>query len=425
MPQPDHSPNDYTPFCGPLYIMTKPAGSLCNLACKYCYYTEKAKLYPDQPRAVMSDALLEKFVKEYIEMQTSPHVLFTWHGGEPLMRPLAFYRKALALQKKYAGGRIINNAIQTNGTLITEEWAIFLKENNFLVGISIDGPQEFHDAYRRSSTGRPSWLQVMQGIRLLNRHGVEWNAMAVVNRMIGDHPLKFYHFFKEIGCRYIQFTPVVERLYRHPDGRLLASPIEGSVIEPTDFSVTPEQWGEFLCTLFDEWVRKDVGEYFIQIFDSTLAGWMGVPPSVCSLAETCGHAAAMEFNGDLYSCDHYVFPEFKLGNIRNKSLVSMMYSPEQLRFGTAKRDLLTRQCKECKFLFVCHGECPRNRFVNSEDGEAGHNYLCQGYYRFFNYAVPYMDFMKKCLLENRPASEVMNWITNGMPEYQANKKTKL
>ena len=407
-----------TPFARPVYIMTKPAGALCNLACKYCYYLEKSKLYTNNPRHVMSDELLERFTRDYIAMQTSSNVLFTWHGGETLMRPISFYKKALELQKKYAGGRNIDNSIQTNGTLITEEWARFFKENHFLVGVSIDGPQEFHDEYRKTRTGKPSFLQVMKGIQWLNRYGVEWNAMAVVNDFNGDYPLDFYHFFKEIGCHYIQFTPVVERYYRHPDGRMLASPIDGAVAELTDFSVSPEQWGKFLCTLFDEWVRNDVGEYFVQIFDSTLAGWMGVPPSLCSMGETCGHAGVMEFNGDVYACDHYVFPEFKLGNIYQDTLTNMMYSERQMRFGNNKRDLLTRQCRECDFLFACHGECPRNRFAQSRDGEDGQNYLCAGYYEYFQHVAPYMDFMKYQLQHEKAPANVMEWIRQDMPEYR-------
>lgn len=407
-----------TPFARPVYIMTKPAGALCNLACKYCYYLEKSKLYTNNPRHVMSDELLERFTRDYIAMQTSPNVLFTWHGGETLMRPISFYKKALELQKKYAGGRNIDNSIQTNGTLITEEWARFFKENHFLVGVSIDGPQEFHDEYRKTRTGKPSFLQVMKGIQWLNRYGVEWNAMAVVNDFNGDYPLDFYHFFKEIGCHYIQFTPVVERYYRHPDGRMLASPIDGAVAELTDFSVSPEQWGKFLCTLFDEWVRNDVGEYFVQIFDSTLAGWMGVPPSLCSMGETCGHAGVIEFNGDVYACDHYVFPEFKLGNIYQDTLTNMMYSERQMRFGNNKRDLLTRQCRECDFLFACHGECPRNRFAQSRDGEDGQNYLCAGYYEYFQHVAPYMDFMKYQLQHEKAPANVMEWIRQDMPEYR-------
>ncbi len=412
-------PNSFaSPFARPVYVMAKPAGSLCNLACDYCYYTEKSKLYRNNPRHVMSDELLERYVREYIEMQTTPEVLFTWHGGESLMRPITFYQKALALQKKYAGGRHIDNAIQTNGTLITEEWARFFKDNNFLVGVSIDGPQEFHDAYRKSKLGRPSHRQVMQGIHILNRCGVEWNALAVVNDYNADYPLDFYNFFKEIGCRYIQFTPVVERIYAHSDGRNLASPIEFGDAELADFSVTPEQWGNFLCALFDEWVRKDVGEYFVQFFDSTLANWMGLPPSLCSFAEVCGHAGVIEWNGDVYACDHFVFPEFKLGNIKTNSLVEMMYSPGQLKFGENKRALLTEECKQCPYLFACNGECPRLRFGKSSDGQLGHNYLCTGYKKFFEHVAPYMDFMKYCLQHEQAPANVMQWIADGMPPYR-------
>ena len=245
-------PSILTPFARPVYIMTKPVGALCNLACTYCYYTEKSKLYPDISCHVMSDELLEKFVREYIEMQTQPEVLFTWHGGETLMRPLSFYRRVVELQRKYADGHRIDNAIQTNGTLLTEEWCRFFKDEGWLVGISIDGPQEFHDEYRRSKSGKPSLRQMMTGVNLINRFEVEWNALAVVNDYNADYPLEFYHFFKDIGCHYIQFTPVVERYYSHPDGRRLASPMEGTEERLAEFSVSPEQWGDFLCTLFDE-----------------------------------------------------------------------------------------------------------------------------------------------------------------------------
>ena len=263
-----------TPFAKPLYIMTKPVGAVCNLACDYCYYLEKSKLYEEQPRHVMSDELLEKFIKEYIQSQTMPQVLFTWHGGETLMRPLVFYKKALELQKKYAGGRTIDNCIQTNGTLLTDEWCEFFRENNFLVGISIDGPQEFHDEYRKNKMGQPSFYKVMKGINLLKKHGVEWNAMAVVNDYNADYPLDFYRFFRdELDCHYIQFTPIVERLSNRADGLRLSS-LKQKDGELASFSITPEQWGNFLCTIFDEWVLNDVGNYYIQLFDSTLANWV-------------------------------------------------------------------------------------------------------------------------------------------------------
>ncbi|MEG1860272.1 MAG: anaerobic sulfatase-maturation protein [Bacteroidaceae bacterium] len=410
--------NTYAPFAKPAYIMSKPAGALCNLACKYCYYLEKGQLYKDNPRHIMSDELLERFTKEYIEMQTSPTVLFTWHGGETMMRPLSFYKKAIALQQKYARGRQIDNCIQTNGTLITAEWATFFHDNHWLVGVSIDGPQEFHDEYRKTRLGKPTWHQVMKGIEILNKHEVEWNAMAVINDFNADYPLDFYHFFKEIGCKFLQFTPIVERIFIHPDGRKLASPIDGAKAVMADFSITPEQWGTFLCTLFDEWVRKDVGEYFVQIFDATLAGWMGVMPGVCSFAETCGHAGVMEFNGDVYSCDHFVFPAYQLGNIHKQTLVEMMYSDRQLQFGAAKRDALPSQCKDCEYLFACHGECPKNRFVTTAMGEPGLNYLCQGYRHYFEHVAPYMDFMKNQLMHDKGPCEVMDWIKANKPPYK-------
>lgn len=408
----------YAPFAKPTYIMTKPAGSLCNLACSYCYYTEKANLYRHTPKHVMSDELLEKFIKEYIEMQTTPQVLFTWHGGETLMRPLAFYKRVVELQHKYGCGRQIDNSIQTNGILLTEEWCRFFKEQQWLVGVSIDGPQEFHDEYRRTKSGRPSFRQVLNGIRLLNRFGVEWNALAVVNDFNADYPLDFYNFFKEIECRYIQFTPVVERIFVHQDGRRLASPVEGTHEQLAEFSVTPQQWGNFLCTLFDEWVKNDVGEYYIQLFDTTLANWMHVMPGLCSMAETCGHAGVMEFNGDVYSCDHFVFPEFKLGNIYKQSLIEMMYSPVQMKFGADKKDKLPAMCKECEFLFACNGECPKNRFCQTPEGEPGLNYLCAGYKRFFTHVAPYMDYMKYQLIHQQAPALVMDWIKQGMPAYE-------
>lgn len=400
-----------SPFARPLYVMVKPVGAVCNLACDYCYYLEKSKLYGDQPRHVMSDELLETFVREYIGSQTMPQVMFTWHGGETLMRPLSFYKRALELQRKYAGGRVIENCIQTNGTLLTDEWCEFLAENHFLVGISIDGPQEFHDEYRRNRAGLPSFVKVMRGIRLLKKHGVEWNAMAVVNDYNADYPLDFYRFFRdELDCRYLQFTPVVERLSVRPDGLRLSSLKQQDGGEVAPFSVRPEQWGSFLCAVFDEWVKNDVGRYYVQMFDSTLANWVGEQPGVCSLARDCGHAAVMEFNGDVYSCDHFVFPEYKLGNIRERTLVEMMYGEAQAAFGAMKHGSLPRQCRECPYEFTCHGECPKNRFVQSCDGELGLNYLCEGYRRFFAHVAPYMDFMKEEYLNHRAPANVMEWV---------------
>lgn len=399
--------NIANPFAKPLYVMLKPAGAHCNLACKYCYYLEKNKLYPTAQRHLMSDEMLEQFTREYIEAQTMNQVLFTWHGGEPLLRSIDFYRKALSLQQKYAGGRRIDNVIQTNGTLLTDEWCEFFAQNHWLVGISIDGPQPYHDHYRLTAAGKPSWQKVMQGIKLLKKHGVEWNAMAVVNAYNVNHPLEFYRFFKENGCQFLQFTPIVERLTRHEDGRTLASLADKNEIPLSEASVTPEQWGYFLCAIFDEWVRKDVGKIFVEIFDCTLANWMGISPGICAYSKECGHAGVMEHNGDVYSCDHFVFPEYKLGNIRDHSLIDMLYGEQQQEFSRLKHSSLPRQCKECDMEFACHGECPKNRFMKDKYGDSGLNYLCPGYYHYYQHVAPYMDYMKQELMAQRPPSNIM------------------
>ena len=402
--------NIANPFAKPLYVMLKPAGAHCNLACKYCYYLEKNKLYPTAQRHLMSDEMLEQFTREYIEVQTMNQVLFTWHGGEPLLRSIDFYRKALSLQQKYAGGRRIDNVIQTNGTLLTDEWCEFFAQNHWLVGISIDGPQPDHDHYRLTAAGKPSWQKVMQGIKLLKKHGVEWNAMAVVNAYNVNHPLEFYRFFKENGCQFLQFTPIVERQTRHEDGRTLASLADKNEIPLSEASVTPEQWGYFLCAIFDEWVRKDVGKIFVEIFDCTLANWMGVSPGICAYSKECGHAGVMEHNGDVYSCDHFVFPEYKLGNIRDHSLIDMLYGEQQQEFSRLKHSSLPRQCKECDMEFACHGECPKNRFMKDKYGDSGLNYLCPGYYHYYQHVAPYMDYMKQELMAQRPPSNIMKVV---------------
>ena len=402
--------NIANPFAKPLYVMLKPAGAHCNLTCKYCYYLEKNKLYPTAQRHLMSDEMLEQFTREYIEAQTMNQVLFTWHGGEPLLRSIDFYRKALSLQQKYAGGRRIDNVIQTNGTLLTDEWCEFFAQNHWLVGISIDGPQPDHDHYRLTAAGKPSWKKVMQGIKLLKKHGVEWNAMAVVNAYNANHPLEFYRFFKENGCQFLQFTPIVERLTRHEDGRTLASLADKDEISLSEASVTPEQWGNFLCAIFDEWVRKDVGKIFVEIFDCTLANWMGISPGICAYSKECGHAGVMEHNGDVYSCDHFVFPEYKLGNIRDHSLIDMLYGEQQQEFSRLKHSSLPRQCKECDMEFACHGECPKNRFMKDKYGDSGLNYLCPGYYHYYQHVAPYMDYMKQELMSQRPPSNIMKVV---------------
>lgn len=371
--------------------MLKPAGAICNLRCKYCYYLDKRNLYRNEVRFAMSDELLERFIAQYLGAQTTPEVLFTWHGGEPLIRNIDFYRKALLLQDKYRQGRIIDNCIQTNGTLLNDEWCRFFSDNNFLVGISLDGSRPLHDRYRRMHGGRPSFQQVMKGIALLKKHSVEFNVMGVVNNHNVNFPLEFYRFFKQIEAHFIQFSPVVETL----NGR------------PAPWNVTAAKWGNFLTAIFDEWVTGDVGTFFVQYFDATLANWMNLQPGVCTLARTCGHAGVMEFNGDVYACDHFVFPPYKLGNIYTHTLTEMMYSEKQLRFGADKYNALPRQCLECEYLFACHGECPKNRIARTEAGEEGLNCLCEGYYRFFRHAAPYMDFMKQELLAGRSPANVM------------------
>lgn len=375
--------------------MTKPAGAHCNLACDYCYYLEKQKLYQNGEKHVMSDQLTEVFVREYIQSQFGREVNFTWHGGEPMIRPLSYYKKVVRWQRQYAEGKTILNCLQTNGTLLTPEWCRFLHDEGWLVGISIDGPQNMHDAYRMKRNGAPTWEKVMQGIEMLDRYEVEWNAMAVVNDITAARPLEFYRFFRdELECRYLQFTPVVERIHRHQDGRHLAHVMDGEEYAVAPFSVTPEAWGEFLCTMFDEWYRNDVGEMFVQTFEATLANWAGVTPGVCSLSDWCGHAAVMEHNGDIYCCDHFVFPEYYLGNIRNRGILDMLNSEKQMAFADMKTKGLPAQCHKCQWQFACHGECPRNRFVKTKDGEPGLNYLCEGYRRYFEHVAPYMEELK-------------------------------
>lgn len=412
------------PFSRPLYVMVKPAGAGCNLACDYCYYLEKSTFYASCQQQQMSDELLERFTRAFIEAQTMNEVCFQWHGGEPLLRPIAFYKKALKLQQKYARGRQIDNVLQTNGTLLTDEWCQFFRDNGFLIGVSIDGPQAFHDAFRHTRSGQPSWKRVMRGIELLNKHHVEWNAMAVVNRLNADHPEAFYQFFKDIDAHFIQFAPVVERLLPQaappvaPHKQAQTTPFAAtrhlaSILDSeatlAPFSVTSSQWGHFLCRLFDLWVRADVGNYFVQLFDATLANWCGEAPGVCTLGQRCGHSACMEFNGDVYACDHFVFPAFKLGNIYTSTLVEMLYGERQKQFGNTKQHL-PQKCYECEWCFACNGECPKNRFVKTVDGEPPLNYLCEGYRLFFQHVAPYMDFMKRELDAGRPPANVMQAV---------------
>ena len=392
-------------------VMAKPIGSTCNLNCTYCYYLEKKNIYSDYSDHRISDTVLEKFIKEYIEAQQVPIVNFVWQGGEPGLLGIDFFRKVVRLQQKYAGKKKIENAFQTNGTLLNDEWCRFFKEHNFLVGISIDGPEFIHDKYRLFKNGQPSFSIVMKSIELLHKHKVDFNTLSVVQKHNSKYPLEVYHFLKEIGSGFIQFLPIVERvsISNPSDGLRLVHAESNVKSELSEWSVIPEDYGQFLITIFDEWVRRDVGKYFIQLFDVTLANWTGNPPGLCVFSETCGNAVAMEHNGDIYSCDHYVYPEFKLGNLEENSLSEMMLSQAQYAFGSNKLDKLPQYCVNCEYRFACHGECPKHRFAFTETGEHGLNYLCKAYKAFFSHVHPYMQFMSEELEKKRPPANVLQW----------------
>ena len=391
------------PFGNPFSVMAKPVGSACNLRCKYCYYLEKGKFYKTGDSHLMNDESLENFIHQYISSQPTKSVVFNWHGGEALIRPLNFYKRVIELELKYGEGREITNTIQTNATLLSDEWCEFFKSYNWLVGVSIDGPKHLHDIYRKRQNGESSFQDVMEGIDLLNRHRVDWNVLATVNAANVDYPVETYNFLKDLGTPFIQFTPVVERIKK--DGMLAHQNDEN--IKLADFSVKPVQWGNFMCRVFDEWVKKDVGTVFVQLFDATLANKMGVQSPVCTMAEECGSALAVEFNGDVYSCDHFVFPRYRLGNIYKKPLWQMAMSEQQKRFGSNKKESLPKKCRECEFLWACHGECPRNRFVKTNERGRYLNYLCEGYRMFFQHVTPAIEFMKRELEAGRPPANIM------------------
>ena len=389
--------NDAVRLGGPasFNIMIKPAGSLCNLNCKYCYYLDKADIYGGR-EPVMSEAMLETVVREYIAANDVAEVTFNWHGGEPLVLGLDFFRKAVVLEEKYADGKTIHNTIQTNGVLLNAEWADFFREHGFLVGISIDGPREIHDRYRKDKGGAPTLDKVMRGIELLRNAGVEFNTMSTVNKASEGHGAEVYRFLKTLGTRYFQFMPVVEHV---KDGRIVDPLEEGAKIAP--WSISDIAFGHFLCDIFDEWFRGDVGRYFVGQFDAALACWCGVPPGICVFSETCGGNAILEHNGDLYPCDHFVYPKYRLGNITETPIRELMASDAQVRFGINKRNTLPSACRKCQWFFACHGECPKHRFNSTEKGETGLNSLCGGYKIFFSHISPYMDFMKRQLLGRR------------------------
>ena len=397
-------------------IMLKPAGSLCNLDCNYCYYLDKADIYGGrEPR--MTEEMLEEVVREYITANDVPEVTFNWHGGEPLVLGIDFYKKAIEFEQKYAGGKIIHNTIQTNGTLLNREWTSLFRKHNFLVGISIDGPQDIHDRYRKDKGRNPTFDKVIRGIGLLYSAGVEFNTMSTVNKASEGRGLEVYQFLKSIGSHYMQFMPVLEHVKYPLDKN--GKPVKGArpfIVDPHEsgaqiapWSVSDVGFGKFMCDIFDYWVRNDVGRYYVNQFDATLANWYGVQPGTCVYAETCGGNSVIEHNGDLFPCDHFVSPKYLLGNITEKSISDMMSSDLQVKFGIDKRNSLPSKCRRCEWLFTCHGECPKHRFNSTEAGETGLNALCTGYKMFYSHVAPYMDFMKDLLNEEKAPAGVIPW----------------
>ena len=409
---------DAVKITGPraFHLMLKPAGSLCNLDCNYCYYLDKAEIYGGrEPR--MSPEMLETVIRKYIEANDVPEVQFNWHGGEPTLLGLDFYRRAVELEKKYAGDKQVFNTIQTNGTLIDADWARFLRENDFLVGVSIDGPRDIHDRYRKDKGARPTFDKVIEGIRILNGEGVRFNTMSTVNNASRGRGLEVYQFLKSLGGFYQQYMPVVEHV-KYPLGPkgepnrkarpyIVAPETPGAQLAP--WSVDSLAFGKFMTDIFDYWVCNDVGQCFVGLFDATLANWCGVKPGSCVFGQTCGENAIIEHNGDIYPCDHFVYPDRLLGNIAQSDIATLMDSEKMLRFGIDKRNSLPRKCRACKWLFACNGECPKHRFNLSEKGETGLNALCEGYTHYFSHVAPYMDKMRELLLSRLAPATIIPW----------------
>ena len=381
------------------HIMAKPSGSACNLNCDYCFFLKKARLYPGS-NFRMPDEVQEAYIRQLFEAHQAPQVTVAWQGGEPTLMGLDFFRRGMELQKKHQRpGTQVENTFQTNGILLNDEWCRFFRENNFLIGLSLDGPRELHDTYRKDRGGRGTFDRVRKAARLLQKHRVEFNILCTVNAKNADHPLEVYRFFRDdVGANYIQFIPIVER--DNESGYQ-----EGNRV--TDRTVRPEQFGRFLAEIFDEWVGRDVGRTFVLTFDGALAGWLGMAGTLCIFGPTCGLGMALEHNGDLYSCDHFVEPDYLLGNILETPMAELAASEKQRKFGLDKKDTLPHCCRECEVLFVCNGECPKNRFITAPDGEPGLNYLCAGYKMFFKHADPKMKIMANLLRQGRLAEEVM------------------
>ena len=382
-------------------MMFKPIGPVCNLSCNYCYYLDKAKMYSDN--LVMSLDLIEKIIKEYIQINDNKQIVFDWHGGEPLLLGLGYFKKIIELQNKYKGNKQILNTLQTNATLLNADFAKFFKDNGFLLGISIDGPQDIHDKYRRDKGDNSTFIRVMKGIELLHRYDVDFNTLTTISKVGEGRGLEVYKFMKSIGSRFMQFMPVLE----------CVNPYNNSIVPPDEknsamasWSVNPLEYGKFMCDIFDYWVKYDVGGYFVNLFDSTLANYCGVNPGTCVYSETCGSNAVVEHNGDVYPCDHFVYEQYKIGNINDSSLQEIMSSEKITVFGIDKRNSLPLKCIKCKYFSLCHGECPKHRF-----GESGLNSLCEGLYYFYSHVEPYMLKMKSLLFEGKEAKLIMNFDT--------------
>ena len=384
------------------HLLAKPTGAICNLDCQYCFFLVKENLYPGS-KFRMGDEVLETYIQQVLESHQAPEVTIAWQGGEPTLMGLDFFRRSLELVTKYQQpGQKITHTIQTNGTKIDDEWGSFFKQHNFLIGLSIDGPQALHDAYRVDKRGNGTFRQVMQGWKILKKHQVDVNILCTVNAVNGDRPLEVYRFFRDkLGVQFMQFIPIIERI--NEDGSTLIQ----SGNQVTERSVKPEQFGRFLISIFDEWIKRDVGKVFIQHFDAALANWVGVPPGVCIFSKTCGNALALEHNGDIYSCDHFVEPDYKLGNIQEIPMIELIASDRQRQFGQAKLETLPQYCRECEVRFACNGGCPKNRFLETPHGEPGLNYLCAGYKAFFTHIQQPMEMMTNLLRQGRYADEVM------------------
>jgi len=400
----------------PFHVMTKPIGPLCNLDCTYCFYLEKEALFKKGDSRRMQPDVLETYIRDYIESQPNDFVSFAWQGGEPTLLGVDYFRKAVEFQKKYANGKKIENAFQTNGTLIDDEWCEFFKQNDFLIGLSIDGPRALHDAYRIDKRRKPTFDLVMRGIKFLQKHSVRFNTLTCVNRKNMKSGKEVYKFLKSIGSDFMQFIPIVERKPGKEEEQIgfwLAEPPSDTMEEEDDLPVTawsvrPQYYGQFLCDIFDEWIQADVGKIYVQMFDTVLGKWLGVPGGLCIFSETCGSAMAIEHTGDVYSCDHYVYGKHKVGNIMEQSLGEIVESPQQKKFGNDKRDSLPKMCQECEFKFACNGGCPKQRFMKTPAGDPGLNYLCQGYMMFYKHSQAAMLAMAQLYRMGRPPAEIMS-----------------